>query len=658
MKETCTQIQDRLAEFVYGGLDPQARAAVQEHLASCSQCADQVKTLESERASLRQFVAGLDAGMEERLDRVRRRLQTEPSVERSREPGVWQRLTWNRMTRLGVAAAVLLAGLLLLMHLGDGSLDLSNRALAQVVEAMNNVPWVHLQTTALLYGRTRRFEDWLSNPLQISASREVDGRVTWYEVGARRRATYDPQGDRIVISYAPRTSTDDVIDPSASIDVFRKQHDGGDTKVTCERGQHDGIDVDIYGAIEYAGRDAQRYLRARHKLVADRKRHLILVSEQYYYNPDGTAANSDSTQWDYPQDGPKSIYDVGAPQSARVLDFSPSPELLQVLDKYEANRDSFPARYIAVVQYSRYDSAAKAYAIDGLDIFYSNNNLKRADGLRFQPVDQKEFVARCGDSFETLMSWWEHRESNSVAVEQQSVSLCDEEYAYLTSMTAGESWRPLQKSYKPARKDRQLRQFGSQSPVYGDPLAELGYPLRLVGRYYTEPTKISIIHDDYAKDNACICLELLYDGQIERDASGNRITVTLPKRSLFYLDPNRDYFCRREEARYDVDAAWPVDPNWLAGVSQGDRQNSYIFFDKTGLQVDVVHNVKRAVVVRDVPEYDRTDSGRWYPKKMVMDGRADLYDGTVVERRSMATIHLNARPTFRDGIFDPGQLPK
>jgi hypothetical protein len=643
---------------VYGGLNPQAQAAVEEHLVNCPQCADRVKTLEREKASLRQFVAGLDAGMVERLDRVRRRLQAEPSVERAREPGLWKRFIQSRVARLGVAAAILLAGLTLLVHLGDGSIGLSNTALARVAEAMNNVPWVHLQDTMVMDGRTRHFESWLSNPLQISAGREVGGPVTWYEVAARRRATCDPAGNRIVISYAPRTSTSDVIDPSYPIDVFRKQHDGGDTKVTCTRGQRDGIDVDIYEAVEYARHDAQHYLRSRHKLIADRKRHLILISEQYYYNLDGTLINSNKSTWDYPQDGPKSIYDVGAPKSARVLDFSPSSELLQVLDNFEANRDSFPARYIAIVEHSQYDTAAKSYAVDGLDVFHSNNDFKRVDGVRFQPVDQKEFAVRCGESFETLMSWWEHRESNSVAVEWQSVALCDEEYAYLTSMAAGGPWRPLQKSYKPAEKDRQLRLFGRQSPIYGDPLAEMAYPMRLVGRYYREPTKISFLQDDYARDNACICLELLYDGETEPGASGDRTSVILPERRLFYLDPNRDYFCRREEVRYDIDATWPVDPNWLDRVSQGDLQHCDVFLDTTGQQPDVVHGVRRAVVVRDVPEYDRTDSGRWYPKTITMDCHAERYDGTVIDRKSMMTILLSANPTFPEGTFDPSRLPK
>jgi hypothetical protein len=657
MRRTCAQIEGRLAEFVYGGLNQPARAAVAKHLADCPPCRDRVRAMGDERALLRQFVAGLDAGMEERCDKVRQRLQVEPCVERPGEPGLWRRIVRGRMTRLA-AAAVLLAGLVLLMHLGEGSLDLSNTALARVATAMNNVPWVHLHTTLLMEGKTRHYESWLSNPLQISAGNDENGRITWSELANRRQAVYHPARNTVVISYASQTPTGNVIHPSAPIDAFRKQHGIGDTAVTCEPGQHDGIDVDIYQATHYSGPDAQRYLRSRYKLVTDRKRHLILVSEQYDYGPDGTLFHSDTTTWDYPQDGPKSLYDIGVPKSAKVLDFSPSPELLKVLDQYEAKRDSFPARYIAVVQHSRYDFAARSDKVDGMDVFYSHGALKRADSLRFQPVAREAFAAAWGDSFETLMNGWDRRGNGSLVMERQSVSLYDEGCSYSTNTRQEGSWRPLQKRYAPAGKDRQLWKFFGQSTVYGDVLAELGYPLRLLGRYYSEPTKISILQDDYAKDNACICAELLYDGEINRDPSGNRITVVLPKRSLFYLDPNRDYFCRREEVRYDVNAPWPVDPNWRDGISPDDLQSSYVIFDTMGQQADIVHGIKRAVVVRDVPEYDRTDSGRWYPKKIMMHGQAELYDGTAVERQSMITIHLNAHPTFPDGTFDPSRLPK
>jgi hypothetical protein len=658
MKKTCTQIQDRLAGFVYGGLDRQTRTVVQEHLADCTQCRDQVRALEGERASLRRFVADLDAGLEDQLDGVRRRLRTEPALGRSGQSDGWQRFVWNRAVKVGAAAAVLLAGLLLLVQLGDGSMDLSNTALARVTEAVSNVSWVHLRTTLTMDGKTRHYESWLSNPLQIGGGKDADGRITWSEPAARRRAVYNPESKTVVISYASRTATGNFINPSSPIDAFRKQHDVGDTTVTCEPGRYDGTDVDIYEASHYAGQDGHRYVRSRHKLITDRDRHLILVSEQYDYRPDGTMSHSNKAVWDYPPEGPKSMYDIGVPQSARVLDFSPSPELLTVLDKYEANRDSFPGRYTAIVQYSRYDPTAKSYLIEGMDVLSSKGIYKRADCLSFQPISQAEFAARWGDSFETLIDWRKRQESGSVAVQQQRISLYDEEYAYSTSATSGGAWRPVQKWYSPPRKDRQLLQFGRQSFTYGDALAELAYPLRLVGRFYSEPTKMSLVQDDYAKNNACLGIELLYDGGIERDSSGDITSVVLPQQRLFYLDPNRDYFCRREEVRYDIDATWPVDPNWLACVSTSDRRNSRVFFDTAGQPDETVHDVRCAVVVRDVPEYEKMENGRWYPKKIVTRGHAERYDGTAVEQQSMTTILLNENPTFPEGTFDPRRLPK
>jgi len=651
MKKVCTQIQDKLAAFVYGGLNPQEQTTVEKHLSNCPQCADQVRVLRDEQASLRQFVTDLDASMEERLDRVRRDLAAEPPAARSQQSRLWHRLVPGRMARLGAAAAVVLAGIVLLIQVDDGSIDLSNTALARVAQAMDNVPWVHLHTTIVMDGKTRRYEDWLSNPLQISAGKDDEGLIYWSDLAARRRAVYSPDSNSIVISCASPTSAGDIIHPSSPIDAFQKQHSAEDATVTVERGQHNGVEVDIYEASHYGGTKAQRYLRSRHRLVADRKRHLILLTEQYDYAPDGTLMHSNVGPWDYPTDGPTSIYDIGAPRSARVFDFSSSPESAKVLEHYEAKRDTFPDRYVAVVEHSRFDPGDM---IDAVHIFYSDAILKRADSLYFHPMDHGEFATDCGNSFETLMDWWQHRENGRVVIRQQSVSLYDKEYAYATSTTPDGSWQPLQKRPSSPGKDRQFWKFYGDASIYGDVLAEFAYPRQLV---HSGPTKLAIIEDDYAKDNALIAIELLYNGQVSRGVSGSKTTISLPKQCLFYLDPNRDYFCRREEVRYDVNAAWPTDPDWLDGVP-GNQREGNILFDKTAKKADVISHVRRAVMVRDVLEFDRMDNGRWYPKKIVLQARAELYDGLVEERRSMTTIHLNTNPIFRDGTFDPSQLPK
>jgi hypothetical protein len=90
-----------------------------------------------------------------------------------------------------------------------------------------------------------------------------------------------------------------------------------------------------------------------------------------------------------------------------------------------------------------------------------------------------------------------------------------------------------------------------------------------------------IIQDDFARENGLIRV----DGE----------------KGVFYLNPERDYICQQQMP------------------SEGQRST--------------------------VLEFGRTDTGRWYPKRI--DNHALKY-----------TVYLETNPEFPEGIFDPNSLPK
>ncbi|MGE5293840.1 MAG: hypothetical protein ACM3VT_03340 [Solirubrobacterales bacterium] len=92
-----------------------------------------------------------------------------------------------------------------------------------------------------------------------------------------------------------------------------------------------------------------------------------------------------------------------------------------------------------------------------------------------------------------------------------------------------------------------------------------------------------IIQDDYARDNGLI--------RVEVDAG----------KGVLYLNPDRDYICEQ---------SIPL---------EGQRYT--------------------------VLEFGRTDTGRWYPKRIDNDGLK-------------YTVYLETNPEFPEGLFDPNSLPK
>jgi hypothetical protein len=163
-----------------------------------------------------------------------------------------------------------------------------------------------------------------------------------------------------------------------------------------------------------------------------------------------------------------------------------------------------------------------------------------------------------------------------------------------------------------------------------DTLSELGWPNSLL---HNGQDRTSIVENDYFKNNNLICVEALYD-EIRRD---NKVKWPA-KKQLYYLNPQRDYICERQE----------IHPQ------PGINRNPENWIDKVG----AMRAFDGRFSVGEVVEYGRSDLLQWYPKRILMRFRWENPDQTTEERKKMITVYLNTNPEFPDGIFDPNNLPK
>lgn len=142
-----------------------------------------------------------------------------------------------------------------------------------------------------------------------------------------------------------------------------------------------------------------------------------------------------------------------------------------------------------------------------------------------------------------------------------------------------------------------------------------------------------IIEDNYAKENNFIFIERLQQGSIH---SGN---VTLPGRFLFYLDPQKDYICRRKVTEWRPDARWQEDKNWLEGVKPEKIRDG-------------------SITVADITDVIQAPNGYWYPNVIVVkqSGIRKDYKEASLKVSSIKRVYVRTDPEFPDGIFDPGNL--
>lgn len=109
MSEDCEKMQDKIADSIFGALSRQDDDALKQHLAVCSQCREYMKALRDEKGLLREFAGRVEAGMEPREERMAEAVKSCNLTERMKLPLLWRTIVQSRITKLTVAAALLIA---------------------------------------------------------------------------------------------------------------------------------------------------------------------------------------------------------------------------------------------------------------------------------------------------------------------------------------------------------------------------------------------------------------------------------------------------------------------------------------------------------------------------------------------------------------------
>ena len=116
--------------------------------------------------------------------------------------------------------------------------------------------------------------------------------------------------------------------------------------------------------------------------------------------------------------------------------------------------------------------------------------------------------------------------------------------------------------------------------------------------------------------------------------------VSQPGRFVYYLDPQKDYICRRRITEQRPGAEWQEDKNWLDGVEPDKIRNG-------------------SIIVYDTTEIIQAPNGHWYPKVIVIkqSGIREDYNEAPLHVSNITTIHLRTNPKFPDDIFNAEKLP-
>jgi len=234
------------------------------------------------------------------------------------EPKIWRRIVKSRITKLAAAAAII-TGAYVVVHLSGGSIDVAGVTFAQIRENMRQMPWLHAVVEAKQAAGAEmidiRGEFWLCIERQLSAGKDSNGKVIFQNELEHIFQAYDP--DTETITNLPEkgltwnknlSSVGDI--PGAMIKAYE---DAGE-KVVREPGKYKGKDVLIFRMSAFLdGRDMWV------EMAVDAKTQVVVFISQKAFDEDGKLTEEVNVHVDYPETGPETIYDVGVPRSAKIV---------------------------------------------------------------------------------------------------------------------------------------------------------------------------------------------------------------------------------------------------------------------------------------------------------------------------------------------------
>ncbi len=610
MRRTCQQIQELMLELVTGTLSDEQSCELQQHLSRCPKCSDYLAGLRADDKLLSDFAEAMGPTVSRLESNVLTALHSQPPGTAISPASMWRKIGRQTLVRLSAAAAIVI-GVFVGIQLISGPPAVAP-AFARMVEAMGREGWVHKVETKRIRNKGR-YEEWIfydyCDKAKLVFRKSDKGDFSCQNYANCTETYYDPQADAIVVSYSPdfqdpwwRFTPQSLLD-RWKVNFFEKEG----TVVTHKTGKYDDIDSDFYCATQYGTtKQGDRFVGLEFELVVDRNRHLPLATAFRFWRSNGTQSADEDEKYDYPEKGPNDIYELGCPKTAKVFDNSPTPELLQAVAGYLAGRENSPLRYIAILVCAAYDESSESHPISCVEVHYCDDYLQRADWCFFRHLTQQQFTAEAGDSFDSIMKWCSS-DAKAEFDTNEGIRLFGEEYVCWLHRP-GKNWVPGYKGRQsPGRAGP--RNLG-RHVVYRNMLSELGWTdsfLRRIGSW-----KISRVENDHSGANNLIRIEVVDRGNFVRSV---REGVPSPA-SVFYLDPQRDYICQKYEL-------YP-------------RTNRWYF--------------------AEVLEYGRTESGQWYPRKILR--RENRQDTTPQEQQEMITVYLDTDPEFPPGIFNPDTLPR
>jgi len=216
--------------------------------------------------------------------------------------------------KLATAAVVIIA-VALFLH----SLASPIRVLGEIIENTKKMDWLHMTIEGSQQGMPVSGEIWMSPQEKIMAGRDRrNGILTFADSRDNNLYIYNPGSNEITVIHpeGPVASWQGVTSPLTYVETALQQHKKEGHKIKTSKCTYKGKEVLCYAIsagqiIPGQNWDIKLYVDTQSNLLT--AQHLKITSDNHKVITDT------KFEVDYPQSGPRSIYDLGAPATAKVV---------------------------------------------------------------------------------------------------------------------------------------------------------------------------------------------------------------------------------------------------------------------------------------------------------------------------------------------------
>ncbi len=227
----------------------------------------------------------------------------------------------SRMTKL-TAAVLLIAAVIMGVHYFNGTV-VQAVEFSEITKAMEQVPWMHMTSSGFQNGVSGPGEQWIGFESRIHAGKDSDGTVTFASEKDHQRFIYDPKTTTITVLYMEAFPLS-VTSPATLLESMHKVLEQEGAKTVATIGSYEGRQVQIQdiSLSNAGGRGESQTLR----LYIDPDSKRLYAAEVKGVDAAGRVIMAGDVIFDYPPSGPRSIYDLGVPRDARIVDKTPAPD--------------------------------------------------------------------------------------------------------------------------------------------------------------------------------------------------------------------------------------------------------------------------------------------------------------------------------------------